>query len=638
MLDFDNKVENEQISINDFTRKNKDYHFILYTSSHHLKKYDSNNIPIEKYRVILPFDPNKYSHFDSKLLHSRAYSGVKDQFPEMDTSPTGSHSKFYPSAKDNDNFFVKVNVGKGYFYPEVKPKLISFTEIKKVPRFTLDTEVLDENKKIWVIRDIMKKMIIFCPFCDHEGRGNPDGHNASIQLDDLDVPMIYCASCDSNEMGINKEGVYFLEPDEKYKIQSEKLKVIVFRDILTDHYYLGDHSKRSKEYQFTGITKQNIPNALINRGLSLPKNFDEVEFDYDFTSRGQILDVENGFVNRYIPPQILISALKGSVSGIPKYIEKTMLHIVGGSRDVFDSLINHLAHMVQTGEKLRVAFLFQGVQGTGKGIWFNSVIAKIFGRNYCTQIQQRSFIKEFNAWLENNYCLLVDEVEANFNDKGDQLARVLKQIIGDRWIAIEGKGSDIKNGRVNANLFFATNKRNGLLLEPSDRRFIIGDWQGENIYEQDWWLGDNKMVERLDSEAEDFTSFLKSYKTDQKTLNRVVHNDAREVLIDFSKTNTTMFFDALLGRDWDWMLDNLIESDDQGEFPNNRFKYAECQNILNNTTGITKISRNDVNILYNNIFQDKKKSVSFTKLCKLHGIKVKQMKINGENVQGVELG
>ena len=94
MLDFDNKVENEQISINDFIRKNKDYHFILYTSSHHLKKYDSNNIPIEKYRVILPFDPNKYSHFDSKLLHSRAYSGVKDKFPEMIHLPPGLTASF----------------------------------------------------------------------------------------------------------------------------------------------------------------------------------------------------------------------------------------------------------------------------------------------------------------------------------------------------------------------------------------------------------------------------------------------------------------------------------------------------------------------------------------------------------------
>ena len=40
-----------------------------------------------------------------------------------------------------------------------------------------------------------------------------------------------------------------------------------------------------------------------------------------------------------------------------------------------------------------------------------------------------------------------DEVEANFTDKGDKLARVLKQVIGDEYIAVEGKGTDIKNWR-----------------------------------------------------------------------------------------------------------------------------------------------------------------------------------------------
>jgi len=99
---------------------------------------------------------------------------------------------------------------------------------------------------------------------------------------------------------------------------------------------------------------------------------------------------------------------------------------------VFNSLINHLSYMVQTGDKLRVAFLFQGVQGTGKGIWFNHSIAPIFGRQYCNQKLQRNFMKEFNTFLENNYCLLVDEVKADFTDKGDNFAQILKQAIGDR--------------------------------------------------------------------------------------------------------------------------------------------------------------------------------------------------------------
>ncbi len=61
------------------------------------------------------------------------------------------------------------------------------------------------------------------------------------------------------------------------------------------------------------------------------------------------------------------------------------------------------------------------------------------------------------------------------------MVRVLKQAIADIHIAIEEKGKDIRNGRNNAGFFFATNKRNGIMLEEGDRRFNIGNWQEQKI-------------------------------------------------------------------------------------------------------------------------------------------------------------
>ena len=108
MLDFDNKHEDTPISTNDFIRKFKDYHFIIYPSSNHLKKIDSNKVPIEKFRVILPLDPDKYSHYNTPEMHKRAYNDVMEQFPEMDKTPTGAHSKFYPSSLNVKDFFVNL--------------------------------------------------------------------------------------------------------------------------------------------------------------------------------------------------------------------------------------------------------------------------------------------------------------------------------------------------------------------------------------------------------------------------------------------------------------------------------------------------------------------------------------------------
>jgi hypothetical protein len=292
--------------------------------------------------------------------------------------------------------------------------------------------------------------------------------------------------------------------------------------------------------------------------------------------------------------------------------------------------------MVHTGDKLRVAFLFQGTSGCGKGAWFNYTVAQIFGRLYCTQIQHGAFIKEFNTWLEHNYCLLVDEVEADFTSKSDALARVLKQVIGDRWIAVEGKGTDIKNGKINANLFFATNKRNGLTLEASDRRFIIGDWQDENVFEQDWWTDDDKMVAELESEVPQFVGYLKSHQVDMDKLNRVVKNEARQILIDLSKTNTTMFFDAIKNKNWTLVAENLVEFVDVNPWDKDKYDYKNALKIVTHPPK-DRIHRDDLRILYNNIFQTNKNANMFTRMCNLNGIKIETVKINGTNQQGFRL-
>lgn len=479
-----------------------------------------------------------------------------------------------------------------------------------------------------------EKTVIFCRFCDPKDRGNPDQHNASIQLNPTGEPTIFCASCKSRGKGINGTGVYTLDNNEAFQVQSKKLEVPVFRDILSDKYYIGDKSKRTGIFEYHSIAKMNIPNALKNRDMAIPDKYPEVEFDYDFANRIRY-DMDKGFVNRYVAPDILLAEPnKKNVFVVPKYTKKVMQHIVGNSDEVYESLLNHLAHMVQEGEKLRVAFLFQGVAGTGKGIWFNHSLAQIFGRLYCTQIQHRSFLKEFNQFLEHNYAIMVDEIEADFTSKSDALARILKQVIGDRHISLESKGVDLKNGRINANLFFATNKRNGLTLEPSDRRFIIGDWQNENAYEREWWLGDDEMKKQLKKEVPEFVGYLKEHIVDMETLNRVVKNEARKLLIDISKTDTTTFFDSVREKKWDWLKDNLRPFNPKSTYESDIYFYYEAKAILDKGVPTDRIQRDNLRTVYNNIFKTNKNASEFGRLCNLNGLPIKPIKIDGTTQQG----
>lgn len=81
MLDFDNKDPDRRLSINEFCRRFKHYHFILYPSSNHLKYSDEDGVPLDRFRVILPVHPDTYDHFKTVKLHDRAYEGIISDFP-----------------------------------------------------------------------------------------------------------------------------------------------------------------------------------------------------------------------------------------------------------------------------------------------------------------------------------------------------------------------------------------------------------------------------------------------------------------------------------------------------------------------------------------------------------------------------
>ncbi len=619
MLDLDGKI-----TIPEMEKRCHKWHYVLYTSTSH------QIAGTDRFRMIIPIDPTNYDSYSSETLHNRVYLSVMSQFPEIDTSCTTPASKFFPFCGDMANFEVKVHVGQDYWAPDFSSRYINFSEVKGTPVINLDTIVLDENKQPLLIHDIKSKTRIFCPFCDPEKRGNPDIDNAAVYLEN-GVPHIYCSSCDGHQKGLGKKGVYQLEPNQAFELAVANMGVIVFRDIITDKYYLGEFSKAQDRYGFNVISKHNIPNALAIRDIPIPDLFPEMEFFPDFAS-DDIVDLERGFVNKYIVPDVLRNPpVPGTCLAIPKYTGLLTMHICGDDQDVYDLLINHLAYMVQNRVKTRVAYLFQGTQGTGKGVWFNFVLAKIFGRDYCADVLQKVFVKEFNVFLESNFCILVDEVEANFSETNNEITRVLKQVIADTHISVEGKGVDIRNGRNNANIFFATNKRNGVHIEPGDRRFIVAPRQEKKIYDMPWWTDDEVMIELLQSETEGFVSYLKAYQVDLSKVNRPFDNPAKEALIDLSKTNADYFFDAVKEGNWTWLSENIVPD------PLPMSMSCNIENILARIKHESRVSRDDLNDIYNNIHGKQLLPGGFTRLCKLHGLAIKQLWIDNANKMGVEV-
>lgn len=131
-------IDEPGMTINEAQERFKDYIYILHTSSSHmLDKPDKGGI-IDRFRLILPFEPkvDNTSWYTSKSEAERLYNFLKGRFPFADPSVFETARKYYP--------FAGQDRSKYEFFYNKEGKYISFAfdEINK--QETTDTAILTD--------------------------------------------------------------------------------------------------------------------------------------------------------------------------------------------------------------------------------------------------------------------------------------------------------------------------------------------------------------------------------------------------------------------------------------------------------------------------------------------------------------
>lgn len=171
-------------------------------------------------------------------------------------------------------------------------------------------------------------------------------------------------------------------------------------------------------------------------------------------------------VNTFIPVEI--DAADGDATPFLRHVAAILPD--GNDQRIF---LEYLAHNVKyPGYKIPWAPLIQSVEGVGKG-FIQEALTWIMGDMYCYTPKAEQLLasgSKFNKWMYGKLLIIVNEIKV---DEKFELVEVLKPLISDKRVEVEGKGVDQLMMDNPANWVFFTNFKNAVPVNKNGRRWAI---------------------------------------------------------------------------------------------------------------------------------------------------------------------
>jgi chloramphenicol 3-O-phosphotransferase len=147
-----------------------------------------------------------------------------------------------------------------------------------------------------------------------------------------------------------------------------------------------------------------------------------------------------------------------------------MDNLCQGNQVLYEYVLNWWALLFQKPETpVGVALVMRGARGTGKSS-FVRAFGELLGQHFLHVVNSRSIVGQFNSHLRDCALLFADEAVWAGNRAEES---VLKGIITEPTLTIEGKGRDATNCRNMIHLVIATNNDWAIPAGMDERRFCV---------------------------------------------------------------------------------------------------------------------------------------------------------------------
>ena len=181
--------------------------------------------------------------------------------------------------------------------------------------------------------------------------------------------------------------------------------------------------------------------------------------------------------------------------------------ICGGNEDHFQYFLKFIAHMIQKPmERIPVAFIIKGKQGTGKNVFLQAICNILDKRNYICSSKPSDFFGEYAEGFHNKLLININECEGK--DTFDFEGR-LKSFISENTITLNAKYVRPVSIQNFARLIIFSNKSTPIPIDvkSGDRRYVVykttDTFLDKSMYNDYFWT---KLVKHF--ENPEFTAAL----------------------------------------------------------------------------------------------------------------------------------
>lgn len=413
---------------------------------------------------------------------------------------------------------------------------------------------------------------------------------------------------------------------------------LAFCDRGTGAYWRGTYDAPSDTLDlYVAKNETQVRHFAKQHGLPLGDFIPEWDLVFDPHAGNVRVDFQNRIVNQFqLTPYMKAQARQ--VTTCPKTILKVINHVLGGDPDIVEHWINWIAGILQMRDRMKTAWVWHGVPGTGKGILFNKVLRPIFGRNQTAAQNMQSLAEPYNHWMRNSFLVFVDEVQtkALINEQG--VVAKLKNYITEETIPIRQMYQGAQEVRNFTNWILASNMSDVVHIESNDRRFNVAKYQPNRLIISD------KELEQIDKELQAFHDYLLHYPVDKVKANTVLDTTDRQTMISISESAVDTVGSAFIDGKFAFFMEQLPSATVPITPNTPEYNKAEdykvvLQTLLARTdrnTGRCNITRDELRVVFNYVVGNMPTSPNkFTSLLKHHRIHMSQVWVNSANERGI---